>query len=298
MRTPSGEPKAAWLSSYGHFGTRIWQMIKWVKQRTPRESRSLELESAPVVVAMRDSWNEMANENAMHHIASDEQNWTEGDFFASGERDAARHLDPVLARLGFNPRDKKLLEIGCGVGRMSFNLAKRFGEVDALDISPEMIKRAIEYKEKFGAPNVHFHLGSGKDLSGFGKGQFDFCFSYIVFQHIPNVDLVFDYVREIGRVLKPGGMFLFQVNGYLHFRLGGSLFLWSGICDTGRLRKWGIKRRPFLRLGRLDLMRGVPIRPSAMLKVCESAGLDIMEVKGDHSQYLWYAGQKLHPTRN
>ncbi len=270
-------------------------MIEWVNQRTLRRRRNLdELETASAVVAMRNIWNHLANENAMHHIASEEQNWTESDFFAGGERDISRHVDPILARLGFNPQKKRLLEIGCGVGRMSFNLAKRFGEVDALDISPEMIKRAIEYKEKFGVRNVHFHLGSGKDLAGFGKERFDFCFSYIVFQHIPNVDLIFDYVREIGRVLKPGGVFLFQVNGYLHFRLGGNTYLWCGICNTGRLRKWGIQRRPFLRLGRLDLMAGVPIKRSAMLKVCQSVGLDTKEIIGAHSQYMWFAGQRTH----
>jgi SAM-dependent methyltransferase len=267
-------------------------MVEWVK-RGPQGSGYLdELENASGLGAMRDTWNHLANENAMHHIASEQQNWTESDFFASGERDVARHLDPVLKRLHFNPQDKKLLEIGCGVGRMSFGLAKRFGEVDAIDISPEMIKRGIEYKEKFGARNVRFHLGSGKDLAGFGNKQFDFCFSYIVFQHIPSVDLIFDYVREIGRVLKPGGMFLFQVNGYLHFRLHGSRYLWCGMRNTGWLRKWGMERRPFLRLGRLDLMAGVPISRSAMLKVCQSVGLDTKEIIGAHSQYTWFAGQK------
>jgi ubiquinone/menaquinone biosynthesis C-methylase UbiE len=270
-------------------------MVEWVKQQGSQGPRYLdELEIASAVTAMRDTWNYLANENAMHHIASREQNWTENNFFDSGERDTAKYLDPVLARLGFNPQDKKLLEIGCGVGRMSFSLARRFGEVDSLDISPEMIKRAIEYKEKFGVRNVHFHLGCGKDLAGFGEEQFDFCFSYIVFQHIPSVDLIFDYVREIGRVLKPAGGFLVQVNGYPHIRLTKSLYLVAGVRDTGRLRKYGIGKRPFVRLGRLDLMNGIPIRPSAMLDVCRSAGLTTKEIIGAHSQYMWFAGQKTH----
>jgi SAM-dependent methyltransferase len=244
------------------------------------------------VVTMRDTWNYLANENAKYHIASEEQNWKESDFFSSGERDVARHLDPVLARFGFDPQGKKLLEIGCGVGRMSFNLAKRFGEVDAVDISPEMIKRADEYKEKFGATNVHFHLGGGKDLAGFGMEHFDFCFSYIVFQHIPSVELIFDYVREVGRVLKPGGMFLFQVNGYPHLRLPRSKYVMWGVRGTGRLRRWGIGRRPFLHVGRLNLMAGVPIKRSSMLHVCESVRLDTKEIIGVGTQYMWFAGTK------
>lgn len=268
-------------------------MGEWVKQRGPQEFHYLDkFQVAPEVVPMRDTWNYLAHENAMHYIASEEQNWTESDFFASGERDTARHLDPILARFGFNPENKKLLEIGCGVGRMSFNLAKRFGKVDAVDISPEMIKRAIKYKEKFGVRNVHFHLGSGKDLARFREEQFDFCFSYIVFQHIPSVDLIFDYVQEIGRVLKPAGGFLFQVNGYPHIRLTASIYLIAGVRDTGRLRKYGIEKRPFVRLGRLDSMNGAPIRPSAMLDECQSAGLTTKEIIGAYSQYMWFAGQK------
>ena len=244
------------------------------------------------VKSMRETWNSLANKNAKHYIASGRLTWTETDFFASGEYDTAKHLDPVLMRLGFNPQGKKLLEIGCGVGRMSFSLARRFGEVNALDISPEMIRRAIEYKEEFGALNVHFCLGSGKDLAGFRADEFDCCFSYIVFQHIPNIDLIFDYVREIGRVLRPGGMFLFQVNGYPHLRLRGSTYLWWGIRDTGRLRKWGVERRPFIRIGQLDLMAGVPVKRSAILDVCQSVALDPKEIIGAGTQYMWFAGNK------
>jgi len=271
-------------------------MVQWVQRRSTREPVHLdELETTFGIGSMRDNWNNLASENAMHHIASEETNWEERDFFASGERDITRHLDPVLERLHFSLQGKKLLEIGCGVGRLSFNLAKRFPEVDALDISPEMIKRAIEYQERFCVSNVRFHIGSGKDLAGFGNDEFDFCFSYIVFQHIPSVNLIFDYVREIGRVLKPGGMFLFQVNGFRHLRLPGSRYVMLGMRDAGRLRKWGIWRRPFLRIGRLDFVSGAPVKRLAMLRVCESARLDIKEIIGDHSQYLWFAGQKMYP---
>ena len=248
--------------------------------------------AALLVTDMRDTWDRLASENAMHYIASGEEHWRERDFFASGESDLARHLDPVLARHGFEARGKSMLEIGCGVGRMSFHLARRFGEVDAVDISPEMFRRAREFQQKFGAANLRFHLGSGKDLAGFEAERFDLCFSYIVFQHVPDAELIFDYVREIGRVLKQGGMYLFQVNGHAHVRLSASTYLSWGIRDSGRLRKWGMTKRPFVRLGRPDLMAGVPIKPSAMLHTCRSAGLETAEIIGAGSQYMWFVGRK------
>jgi SAM-dependent methyltransferase len=42
---------------------------------------------------------------------------------------------------------------------------------------------------------------------------FDFAFSFIVFQHIPSHQIVENYVREVHRLLRPGGLFKFQVMG-------------------------------------------------------------------------------------
>ena len=40
----------------------------------------------------------------------------------------------------------------------------------------------------------------------------DGCFSHVVFQHIPDPPITLNYVREMGRVLRPGGWALFQVS--------------------------------------------------------------------------------------
>jgi hypothetical protein len=46
-----------------------------------------------------------------------------------------------------------------------------------------------------------------------GDIQFDFAFSYIVFQHIPSREVIYNYAREVNRLLRPGGLFKFQVQG-------------------------------------------------------------------------------------
>jgi SAM-dependent methyltransferase len=43
--------------------------------------------------------------------------------------------------------------------------------------------------------------------------EFDFAFSFMVFQHIPNRRIIESYVREVHRLLRPGGLFKFQVQG-------------------------------------------------------------------------------------
>jgi hypothetical protein len=62
-------------------------------------------------------------------------------------------------------------------------------------------------------PNAHAHVCSGADLAMFPDATFDFVYSYAVFQHIPSRDVVFQYLREARRVLKPGGILRCQVNG-------------------------------------------------------------------------------------
>jgi SAM-dependent methyltransferase len=42
---------------------------------------------------------------------------------------------------------------------------------------------------------------------------FDFAFSCIVFQHIPSREIIENYIREVHRLLRPGALFKFQVQG-------------------------------------------------------------------------------------
>lgn len=244
---------------------------------------------------MRHEWDERARNNALYYIASERESWQESDFLESGERDVCRLVDPVLESLAFDPRDKSILEIGCGVGRMSFALARRFRSVVAVDISGEMIHRARQLQLRLGIPNVHFALSSGKDLGVLGDRSVDFCLSYIVFQHIPDFAVLQQYITEISRVLKQGAHFLFQVNGYSHIRFPSSVYLFWGIRGTGRLRKYGIKKRPFLYLGKLNTWDGVPVKQENVLRACEDAQLAVTNVTGIGTQYMWFLGRR-HST--
>jgi SAM-dependent methyltransferase len=97
-----------------------------------------------------------------------------------------------------------------------------FGEVWAVDISREMVRQARAAVAYF--PNAHVVRNNGKDLSAvapnwwgrWGIGappQFDFAFSVYVFQHIPSREIIENYVRDVHRMLRPGGLFKFQVQG-------------------------------------------------------------------------------------
>jgi len=162
---------------------------------------------------MRDDWDQRARENARHYVATANTNWTDEQFFESGEKTVAEEILSDLGNIcqGKPPGEMRVLEIGCGAGRVTRALAKFFGEVHAVDVSGQMVRLAREALREF--PNAFVYQNNGQDLAVVPDSPFDFAFSSIVFQHIPSRDVVESYVREVHRLLRPGALFKFQVQG-------------------------------------------------------------------------------------
>lgn len=253
----------------------------------------MNLDHDSVLSKVRTEWNSFARENAFHYIASLKKEWAQNDFLDSGESDVAELIDPFLAETGFAARDKTMLEIGCGVGRMTFALAKRFAIVEAVDISDEMIRRAREMQASLGLANARFQTCNGRDLAKFPSEVVDFCFSYIVFQHIPDVSITLGYIREMGRVLRVGGLFKFQINGFRRIRFPRNYYLLWGTSPTHRLRKWNVRVRPHVRFGRLDAWGGVPITVSEVRDACAASDLECTRITGVGSRFMWVSGRKV-----
>jgi len=171
---------------------------------------------------MREDWDRRARENARHYIATGQEQWSDEEFYGSGEATVREQILNDLTNIcqGKDPKDMTVLEIGCGTGRVTRALANLFGAVYGVDISAEMVSQAR--KGLAGLPNVHIHRNNGRDLcvlrrrwwSPFAaKLQFDFAFSFIVFQHIASTAIIESYVRDVNRMLRPGALFKFQVQG-------------------------------------------------------------------------------------
>ena len=85
-------------------------------------------------------------------------------------------------------------------------------------------------------PNAHVFQNNGTDLevlrqAGLRDGEVDFAFTYIVFQHIPSREIIENYVREVGRLLRPGALFKFQVQGHAEGDLDPES-TWFGVSFT------------------------------------------------------------------
>ena len=162
---------------------------------------------------MREDWDQRARDNAFHFVVNNRIEWSEGDFYASGRLTVEAEIlsDMVNICQGREPGQMKVLEIGCGAGRVTQALAQVFGEVHGVDVSGEMIRLArIVLKD---IPNAHVCQNDGIDLSVVSGGPFDFAYSSAVFAHIGSREVVETYVQQVRRLLRPGALFKFDVQG-------------------------------------------------------------------------------------
>src|ERR1700733_14236289 len=114
---------------------------------------------------MREDWDQRAKENARYYVNTATKDWTDEEFFASGEKTVS---DEVLTDLenicqGKAQREMRVLEIGCGAGRVTRALAKLFGEVHGVDVSGEMVRQAKLALQD--CPNAFVYQNNGKDLT-------------------------------------------------------------------------------------------------------------------------------------
>jgi SAM-dependent methyltransferase len=207
---------------------------------------------------MRGRWREFARRDPMFYIATNRRSWAEAEFFSQG-RELVRD---VLAWAGNDIGRERMIEIGSGLGRMLVHFAPHFERVDGVDIAPEMIEGA---RQADLPPNIHLTATSGSDLAPFEDADFDFAFSFQVFQHIPDEAVIASYLREIQRVLKPGGRAVVQFDSRPH-RPVERLVL--ALPDAALPRT----RRRYIRRYRLPAHRSAALATRAGLRVADERG--------------------------
>jgi ubiquinone/menaquinone biosynthesis C-methylase UbiE len=213
-----------------------------------------------VLEAMRSDWNERAREDANYYVAFGRKQQPEDEFFATGE-DQVRAFETELKRRPARFwRDAVALEIGCGPGRLLRPLSRHFREIHGTDVSDEMIRRAEANLR--GVDNVRLHHAAESNLSQFPEAQVDFIYSYAVFQHIPSKEVIFGYFDEAFRVLRPGGFFVFQING---------------LPDRGH---------------ETTTWNGVRVGAEEIVAFARRTGMLLLQLNDKETQYVWVTLQK------
>jgi SAM-dependent methyltransferase len=94
-----------------------------------------------------------------------------------------------------------ILEIGCGTGYFTRELTQRGADIVAIDVSPDLLEIA---KAKYSAPNVRYEIQNACALT-YADAMFDSVVGSSILHHLE----IEEALREIYRVLKPGGAIYF-----------------------------------------------------------------------------------------
>lgn len=162
-------------------------------------------ETKPVTQNLVDRIREYWTQN-LHDMAVVRHEVGSREFFEDLDEyhfDKQRHLEKVLDYASC--RGKKVLDVGCGVGVDLARFARAGAVVTGVDISQRAIDLAIKNFEYQGL-QAELQVMDGENLD-YPDNTFDFVYAHGILPYAENEAQV---VREIHRVLKPGGEALLQ----------------------------------------------------------------------------------------
>jgi len=248
-------------------------------------------------VAEKKIWEQLGVEDPLWAVVSSDKQqggkWDRNEFFETGEKDVARYHEILRKSLGYGTRLGRLLDFGCGVGRLTLAWSQRAEEVVGIDVSAPMIELAKSNLHD--VPNAQVLLNDSTTLSQFTSDSFDVITSHICLQHIPQ-QFTPTYIAEFGRICRSRGAVIFQLPSRSR-----SLQIFP------KIRSWIVENAPF-GLGSLyrRFKGGSAVRfkvhcmPSeVVIALAEKAGLNLISIESDESagknllSYI-YVFQKTH----
>lgn len=151
--------------------------------------------------------------------------WEKGCFLYQMTGDRCDYIESCVTRVfGANAlAQQDILEIGCGGGLICEQLAQRKAIVVGIDPAPGALVAARNHTQQSGlGQNVYYQQGYAEDLP-YADGSFSVIVCLDVLEHVRDLALT---IREIARVLAPGGVFVFDtINRTL---LARAVLIWYG----------------------------------------------------------------------
>jgi 2-polyprenyl-6-hydroxyphenyl methylase / 3-demethylubiquinone-9 3-methyltransferase len=140
-----------------------------------------------------------------------------------------QYFTSVLSARGLDPAGKVAIDIGCGGGLLAEEVARLGASVIGVDPSPSSITTARKHAAETGL-DIDYRIGSGEHLPA-DDACADVVYCVDVLEHVADVDAV---VGETARVLKPGGLFLFDTIN----RTRLSKFVMIKLCQDWAATAW------------------------------------------------------------
>ena len=179
------------------------------------------------------------------------------EFYATGREHAKMMLNPIARSGASIDHFNRVMDFGCGVGRLTLALAPRASEIVGVDISPPHLALA---RERAGADtNAKFVAIDSVEQIG-SLGRFDLIVSFIVIQHNPP-PVMAEILRKLLSCLTDGGFIIIQIPTYINgysFRL----------ADYLAAPRAGIEANP--------------LPQHVIFKIFADARCDILEVREDN----------------
>jgi SAM-dependent methyltransferase len=192
--------------------------------------------------------------------------WDDEPFFATGKAE----IDATVAELGdLLTTREAALDFGCGLGRLTQALAAHFTAVTGIDVAQSMVDGA-QLRNAF--PDRVTYVVNVEPTLPFPDATFDFGYSNLVLQHVPPKAAA-TYISELVRVLKPGGILVFQELSHLAPTMRNRVrrAVPSGVRRLIRRVRFGWAASM--------TMNGVPSRQ--VIALVEAAGGEVVEIRGD-----------------
>ena len=121
---------------------------------------------------------------------------------------------PAFRALVERNRIRTAVDAGCGTGFHAMLLAELGVEVTALDVSPEMIRRAEENARVLGL-KVRWDVADFQDLSCLAHGQYDAVFTMgNTLAHLLLENERLGALKNLSELLVPGGVLVIQILNY------------------------------------------------------------------------------------
>lgn len=185
----------------------------------PRSRIDVDVSPAELGAAVRKvkaAWTALGLTSAHHSVLTADQFLPENlpgtiaDFWQSGAGEAADAVE-IFRHHGVDVERATCVEYGCGVGRVTTQLAQHFGQVVGYDISAHHLGYATARATELGLTNLRVHEVAETFLEALEPC--DAFYSRIVFQHNPP-PIIRELIRLALAALRPGGVAIFQVPTY------------------------------------------------------------------------------------
>src|SRR6266480_5221238 len=169
--------------------------------------------------------NVLKRKRSQEEIFSSFSWWDKGCFLYQMTGDRCDYIESCITKALGNRSiaQQKILEVGCGGGLICEQLAQRGAEMVGIDPSQGALETADTHAQERGlSQRIHYQQGYAESLP-FADGSFSAIVCFDVLEHVRDLKAT---IKEIARVLAPGGVFVFDtINRTLIAR---AILIWYG----------------------------------------------------------------------